>query len=106
MADGAPLVGWGKTFLRVGQFFFVFYKNDRNEKSIRSLEMDRLSEGYKRAIDKIWGPTAKNRFSALKKDSLLNGHHVLATTGQSYANEIVPFSQINISRLADFGCFF
>ena len=22
--------------------------------------MDRLSEGYKRAIDKIWGPLAKN----------------------------------------------
>ena len=26
------------------------------------LEMDRFSEGYKRAIDKIWGPIGKNGF--------------------------------------------
>ena len=52
--------------------------------------MDRLSQGYKRSIDKIWGPiakmqcNAKNGFSgqkpsfwAPKKDSHLNGHHVL-----------------------------
>ena len=32
--------------------------------------MDHLSaKGYKRAIDKIWGPVAKNEFSGPKKAS-------------------------------------
>ena len=31
-------------------------------KSIPRCEMDRLSEGYKQAIDKIWSPMAKNGF--------------------------------------------
>ena len=43
---------------------------------------------------------------AQNKHPLLNGNHVLATTGQSCAKEKVPFSQINISLLADFGCYF
>ena len=43
---------------------------------------------------------------AKKKCSLLSSNHVLATTGQSCAKEKVPFSQINISLLADFGCYF
>ena len=45
-------------------------------------------------------------FGAKKKHTLLNRNHVLATTGQSCAKEKVPFSQINISLLADFGCYF
>ena len=45
-------------------------------------------------------------FGAKKKCTLLNRNHVLATTGQSCAKEKVPFSQINISLLADFECFF
>ena len=45
-------------------------------------------------------------FGAKKKNSLLDSNHVLATTGQSCAKEKVPFSQIDISLLADFGCFF
>ena len=45
-------------------------------------------------------------FGAKKKHTLLNSNHVLATTGQSCAKEKVPFSQINISLLADFGCYF
>ena len=45
-------------------------------------------------------------FGAKKKHPLLNSNHVLARTGQSCAKEKVPFSQINISLLADFGCYF
>ena len=45
-------------------------------------------------------------FGAKKKNSLLDPNHVLATTGQSCTKEKVPFSQINISLLADFGCYF
>ena len=37
---------------------------------------------------------------------VLNDNHVLAATGQSCAKEKVPFSQMNISLLADFGCYF
>ena len=54
-ADVAPTVGWGKTFWRVGHFFF--YKNVtpkwKVEKSIPRCEMNRLSESYKLAVDKI-----------------------------------------------------
>ena len=53
----------------------------------------------------IFGP--KSEFLGQKKKcSLLSSNHVLATTGQSCAKEKVPFSQINISLLADFECFF
>ena len=45
-------------------------------------------------------------FWVKKKHPLLSSNHVLATTGQNCAKEKVPFSQINISLLADFGCFF
>ena len=45
-------------------------------------------------------------FWGQKKHTLLNGNHVPATTGQSCTKEKVPFSQINISLLGDFGCFF
>ena len=71
--------------------------------------MDCLAEGYKIAIDELQGPTAKNAFSGRKpsfeaQKELLNGHHVLATTGKSWANKKVPFSQMNISLFADLGC--
>ena len=48
----------------------------------------------------------KPKFLAPKKNSLLEAHHVLATTGKSCANKKVTFSQRNIGLLADFGCFF
>ena len=67
LADGAPLLGWGETF----------------------------GDGYKQAIDKIWGPVAKNGFSGENP----------TTTGQSCAKKKVAFSQLNISLLVDFGCF-
>ena len=55
----ARAIRWGKTFRRIGCFFF-FYENDRNSetkspKSFRGLEMKRLFEGYKRT-----GRMAKN----------------------------------------------
>jgi hypothetical protein len=45
-------------------------------------------------------------FGAKKKSSLFNRSHVLATTGQSCQKKKVPFSQMNISLLANFGIFF
>ena len=66
LADGPPLLGWGETF----------------------------GEGYKQAIDKIWGPVAKNGFSGENP----------TTTGQSCAKKKVAFSQINIGfRVLFFG---
>ena len=40
---------------------------------------------------------------APKKHTLLAGHHVLATTGISFANKKARLSRINISLLANFG---
>ena len=82
LADGVPTVGWGKTFWCVCRFFFTKTAISRKlkvKKSIRRCQIDRLAEGYKRAIDKIRGPIAKNgflgqnpNFWAQKKRSLLN----------------------------------
>ena len=77
LADGPPLLGWGETF----------------------------GEGYKQAIDKIWGPVAKNGFSGENPNFraqknihfVMTQHHVLTTTGQSCAKKKVAFSQINQS---------
>ena len=57
-----------------GAFADIFYKKSRN------------SETKSRKID----------------PKVQNGHHVLATTGKSCANKKVPFSQMNISLLANF----
>ena len=82
------------------------------KRKVKKLEMDRLSEGYKRAIDNVWGPIkrifgSKSEFlGPPKKITSYSGHHVLAMTGKSCANKKVPFSQININILANFGCFF
>ena len=111
-----PHSGVGKTFWRVDRFFFTkttVTRKRKVEKSIPKCEMDRLSGGYKRARDKIWGHMAKNGFSgrepsflAQKKHPLLNSYHVQATTRKSCAIKKLPFSQINISLLANCGCFF
>ena len=68
------------------------------EKWIRRCQNFRLREGYKRAIDEIRGPIAKNGFSgknpkilAKKKRSLLNSNHVPATTGQCCPKKKYPF---------------
>ena len=63
-------------------------------------------------VDKIWGRMAKigsfgrkPRFGA-KKNSLLDSNYVLAMTGKSCAKKKIPFSQINISLVANLGLFF
>ena len=74
--------------------------------------MNRFSEGYTRAIDQKWGHMAKIGFLGQKpgfraqKYSLLYSNHVLTTTGKSCAKIKEPFSKIDISLLANFGCFF
>ena len=84
----------------------VFQKH-KVKKSIQRWQIDHLAKGYKRVIDEIRGPMSKNGFGAvIRIFGLLNSNHVLATTRQSCAKEKVPFSQINISLLADFWCFF
>ena len=82
----------GEEFLALRQFFF--YKNDLYS------EPKSLFEGCKRAIDIIWGLMAKNGFFWPQSEFLVpkkNGHNVLATTGQSYANKKKhPFPKISI----------
>ena len=46
----------------VGQILMIF-SADPMKFQFPMCEIYRLSEGYKWAIDKIWGPRAKNRFS-------------------------------------------
>ena len=57
LADGAPKVGWGKTFWRV-------------EKSIRRCQIDHLAEGYNQAIEEIRGPMAKKRIIGPKSEAV------------------------------------
>ena len=63
--------------------------------------MNRLSEGYKRAVDQNWGCMAKIGFSGQKTDiwgpkkkPLLDSNHVLATTEKSCSKKKVAFAQI------------
>ena len=58
LADGAPTVGWGKSFWRVGQVFFTkttVTRKRKAEQTIPRCEMQHHFDGYKGAIDKIWG---------------------------------------------------
>ena len=78
-------VGWGDfSFTKT-----AVTQKRKVEKSILRCEMDRLTEDYKRAVDKICGRTAKNGFLGQnrvfgpKKSSLLGANHVLATAGKS-----------------------
>ena len=74
--------------------------------------MNRLSEGYKRAVEKNWSCRAKivvfgqkTIFQAQKRP-LLYSNHVLAATRKSFTDKKGPFSKISISLLASFGCCF
>ena len=84
--------GVGKTFWRVSR---TVPQTRKVKKATPKLLMNRLSEGYKRAVDKIWAHMAKNGFSGRKssfrapKKSLRRGKVVLT---KKY-----PFSQIDIS---------
>merc|ERR1712018_104020 len=77
------------------------------------LQIDRLREGYKRAIDEIRGPIAKNgllgqnpEILAKKNVTLLNSNHVPATTGQCCPKEKVPFFQIINGEIPFWGCLY
>ena len=98
-----PCNGVGEDFLVRRHFFLT--KTDVSRK--RRVKKSIRSRGLQTGIDEIKGPLAKHRFSsrnpncwAQKKRSLL------ATTGQICAKNKAPFSQINISLLADFDCVF
>ena len=61
LEDGAPTVQWG------GARLFAALEghphgNDRNSET-KILKIEAIAEGYKRAIDEIRGPIAKNGFS-------------------------------------------
>ena len=62
-----PHSGVGQNFLTHQPFFLftkmAFSRKRKSEKSIRRCEINRLAEGFKRAINKIRGPIAKNGFS-------------------------------------------
>ena len=64
------------------------------------------AESARAVTGRRWFSGRNSNFWGQKKNSLLNRNHVLARTGQSCAKEKVPFSQINISLLVDFGCYF
>ena len=99
-----PQSGEGEDFLAHQLFFFMktAITLDRKVKnSVSSWEMNRLSEGYKRAVNLNWSRRAKieffgpkSRFQAQKKRSLLNEHYVLATTGKSCSKKKSAFAQI------------
>ena len=62
LADGAPTVGWGKTFCSVGQVPLTktaVTRKKKVEKLIRRCQIDRHGEGYKCAIYENRGPFAK-----------------------------------------------
>ena len=87
-----PQLGWRRLFDTSTDFFTKtsVTRKLKVNKLFRKLEMNRLSEGYKRAIDKIWGPIAKHGFFGqnpgfwAKKKLISN--HVLSTTGKSCVN--------------------
>ena len=64
----------------------------KGEKSSPTWEMNRLSEGYKQAIDQNWNRMAKY-------------NHVLATTGKSCSTKKVAFAQMIITQNIIFGDF-
>ena len=110
-----PHSGKGGDFLTRQPFFFMktaVTPERKVKKSFPRWEMNGLSEGYKQAVDQIWGRMAKNgffgqkpRFWAQKKRSLLRIHGVLATTGKSCSKKKVAFAQIIITQnivLGDF----
>ena len=72
-------------------------RKQKVKKWIRRCQIDRLREGYKRAIDEIRGPIAKNGFSGrkpkilAKNNPLLDSNHVPATTGQCCPKKKYPF---------------
>ena len=104
--------GVGEDFLARQPFFFFAKRAFPGSEKLHSRSESTVSpRATNRPMTKSGVLQQKTDFLAQilifkKKDPLLNGHHVLAMTNQSCAKKIVPFSQINISILAEFGCFF
>ena len=112
------ICGYPQIRIHYEDFFMQFHADMRISTRInrnRICAYEKQPHGqlyYKQSIDKIrvllqkkdfW---PKSEFLGPKKHTLLAGHHVLATIGQSCANKKVPFFHINISLLANFWCFF
>ena len=81
------------------------------EKLILKCKMNRLSEGYKQAVDQNWGHMTKIGFLGKKKRNfwqIKNTRFLSRDTmfRKKLCKEKVPFSKTNISLLANFGCFF
>ena len=99
--------GVGEDFVARQPFFFMktaVTRKRKVENSIPRWEMDCLSAGYKRAIDKIWGRMAKKRifgpiteFLGPKKSHFLVQTMFLPQPGKVVQTKKIPFSQINIS---------
>ena len=91
LADGAPTMGWGKTFRCIGPFFlrkrsFIWNEGWKNRSE---------AEGYKQALTK--SKVLERIFGPKRENSLLCRNHVLATIGQSCAKKKVPFSLFALS---------
>ena len=82
-----PHSGVGEDFLVRRPFFCENRRNSKTkvQKLIPRCKMDRLSEGYKRAVNQIGGCIAKNKFLGRRKYSHFSCNHVLAMTGKSCA---------------------
>ena len=68
---GAHTVGRGETFCRVDRDSFkktAITRERKVEKSISRWEMNRLSEGYRQAVDQNWGRMAKIGLFGQKRD--------------------------------------
>ena len=92
-----------------------FLSSPRAQRKVKKLfprwEMNSLSEGYKRAVDKKLGSYGKNPIFWPKtensgpKNSLLGPKNVLTTIEKSCSKEKSCLFPKNISILRNFGCF-
>ena len=98
-----PHSGMGEDFL-VGLPFFFFYGNIRDSET-KSKKIDPKVRNEP-SLQGLQTGRWQNLGWYGKKRPFLGSHHVLAMTGKKCANKKVPFSQMNISLLANFGCFF
>ena len=82
LADGAPKLGWGKTFWRVGRVFFL-----RKRPFLGNIKLKNRSEGAKSTILPRATNGPKSKFLGPKKRVLLSSIQVLVTTVQSCAKK-------------------
>ena len=107
-----PHSGEGEDFLTGQLNFFTetaVTPERKVEKSFPRWEMNGLSEGSERAVDQSWGRMEKSdfpRFWAPKKDHFCTLTMLWPRPEKVGQRKKVVFSQINISLLKNFGCFF